>query len=128
MKKIINILISTICITLAGSCNKGFDKLNINPNNPTSLDAAFLFTNAEFSTHAATMETEPTVVQQFINPFTGITAAFNFNEVNQTYTSANWITEYNGANPSGAQNTISTAGIESAYADIKTFTVPAAKF
>jgi hypothetical protein len=34
----------------------------------------------------------------------------------------------NGANPQGAQNTIATAGIEAAYADIKTLTVPAAKF
>ncbi|OKS86370.1 SusD/RagB family nutrient-binding outer membrane lipoprotein [Mucilaginibacter polytrichastri] len=98
MKNIINILILVTCITLISSCNKGFDKLNVNPNNPTSLDAAFLFTNAQFSTHAATMETEPTVVQQFINPFTGITAAFNFNQVNQTYTAQNWNAEYTGTN------------------------------
>jgi hypothetical protein len=31
----------------------------------------------------------------------------------------------NGANPTGAQTTISTAGIESAYADIKNMTIPA---
>ena len=36
--------------------------------------------------------------------------------------------EDNGANPQGAQNTIATAGIEAAYADIKNLTVPAAKF
>jgi hypothetical protein len=34
----------------------------------------------------------------------------------------------NGANPTGAQNTIATAGIESTYADIKNLVVPAAKF
>jgi len=34
----------------------------------------------------------------------------------------------NGASPQGAQNTIATAGIESAYVDIKTLTVPAASF
>jgi len=39
----------------------------------------------------------------------------------------NTITD-NGGNPSGAQNTIATAGIEAAYADIKTLTVPAATF
>ncbi|MES2277214.1 MAG: SusD/RagB family nutrient-binding outer membrane lipoprotein [Bacteroidota bacterium] len=98
MKNIINILISATCIILVSSCNKGFEQLNINPNNPTELDAAFLFTNAEFSTHAATMETEPTVVQQFVNPFTGITAAFNFNQVNQTYTAQKWNAEYTGTN------------------------------
>lgn len=44
--------------------------------------------------------------------------------VAQNQTGTNTITD-NGANPSGAQNTIATAGIESAYADIKTLTVPA---
>ena len=34
----------------------------------------------------------------------------------------------NGANPTAAQNTIATAGIESTYADIKSLVVPAAKF
>jgi hypothetical protein len=34
----------------------------------------------------------------------------------------------NGANPTGAQNTIATAGIEAAYADIKTLTAPPATF
>jgi hypothetical protein len=34
----------------------------------------------------------------------------------------------NGGSPQGAQNTMATAGIEPAYADIKNLTVPAAKF
>ena len=42
----------------------------------------------------------------------------------QNATGTNTISD-NGANPSGAQNTITTAGIEPAYADIKTLTVPA---
>ena len=45
----------------------------------------------------------------------------------QNQTGSNTITD-NGANPSGAQDTIATAGIEATYADIKTLTVPAAKF
>jgi len=45
----------------------------------------------------------------------------------QNQTGTNTITD-NGGNPSGAQNTIATAGIESSYADIKTLTVPAASF
>jgi hypothetical protein len=47
--------------------------------------------------------------------------------VAQNQTGTNTITD-NGGNPQGAQNTIATAGIESAYADIKSLTVPAAKF
>lgn len=96
MKNIVIILIAAICLTIVSSCNKGFKELNVNPNSPTTLDPAFLFSSAEFGTHAATMETEPTVVQQFINPFTGITAAFNFNVANQTYTAANWNSTYSG--------------------------------
>jgi len=34
----------------------------------------------------------------------------------------------NGSNPSGAQNTMASAGIESIYADIKNLTIPAASF
>lgn len=45
----------------------------------------------------------------------------------QNQIGTNTITD-NGGNPSGAQNTIATAGIEPAYADIKTLTVPAATF
>lgn len=34
----------------------------------------------------------------------------------------------NGANPAGAANTIATAGIEAAYADVKNLKIPLAKF
>ncbi|TDO24591.1 SusD/RagB family nutrient-binding outer membrane lipoprotein [Pedobacter duraquae] len=98
MKTKVIIIISAVFFTFASGCKKGFDTLNVDPNNPTSLDPAFLFTNAEFSTYSPTMETEPTVVQQFVNPFTGVTAAFNFNQVNQTYTAQTWNAEYTGTN------------------------------
>jgi hypothetical protein len=45
----------------------------------------------------------------------------------QNKNGTNTVTD-NGGNPSGAQNTIATAGIEATYADIKTLTVPAATF
>lgn len=45
----------------------------------------------------------------------------------QNKNGTNTVTD-NGGNPSGAQNTIATAGIETTYADIKTLTVPAATF
>jgi hypothetical protein len=47
--------------------------------------------------------------------------------VAQNQVGTNTITD-NGGNPQGAQNTIATAGIESAYSDIKNLTVPAATF
>jgi hypothetical protein len=45
----------------------------------------------------------------------------------QNKNGTNTVTD-NGGNPSGAQNTIATAGIESTYADIKNLTIPAATF
>ena len=45
----------------------------------------------------------------------------------QNGTGTNTITD-NGGNPSGAQNTIATAGIEASYADIKTLTAPLPSF
>jgi hypothetical protein len=47
--------------------------------------------------------------------------------VHQNKNGADTITD-NGPNPSGAQATIASAGIEPAYADIKALTIPAAKF
>jgi hypothetical protein len=45
----------------------------------------------------------------------------------QNKNGTNTVTD-NSGNPSGAQNTIATAGLEASYADIKTLTVPAATF
>ena len=47
--------------------------------------------------------------------------------VAQNQTGTNSITD-NGGNPSGAQNTIATAGIEASYADIKKLAIVPAKF
>jgi hypothetical protein len=47
--------------------------------------------------------------------------------VAQNQVGTNTITD-NGGNPQGAQTTIATAGIESTYTDIKSLTIPAAKF
>jgi len=97
MKKFTILSITSLCIALMMSCDKGFRELNINPNNPTSLDASFLFTNAEYSNYNSLFEFEPTIVQQFVNPFGGITSAFNFNVLNQSFTSARWNNTYNGS-------------------------------
>lgn len=94
MKKYIKIILSAAYLFAVTGCDKGFRELNVNPNNTTSLDPVFLFSNAEVLTYAALMETEPTVVQQFIDPFGGVTSAFNFNVLNQTYTVMRWNNAY----------------------------------
>jgi hypothetical protein len=97
MKKISLLTIAITTLMMAVSCDKGFKELNVNPNNPTSLDAAFLFTNAQYSNYNSLFEFEPTIVQQFVNPFSGVTSAFNFNVLNQSFTSSRWNNTYNGS-------------------------------
>ena len=65
MKNFAKILIVAVCLAGASSCDKGFKELNINPNSPTSLNASFLFTNAEYLTNpgSGSMETDPTIIQ-----------------------------------------------------------------
>nr|WP_294945379.1 SusD/RagB family nutrient-binding outer membrane lipoprotein [uncultured Mucilaginibacter sp.] len=94
MKNYIKIILSAACLCSVVSCDKGFKELNVNPNNTTSLDPMFLFSNAEVLTHSSLMETDATVVQQFIEPFGGVTSAFNFNVLNQTYTVIRWNNTY----------------------------------
>ncbi|MCJ8209188.1 SusD/RagB family nutrient-binding outer membrane lipoprotein [Mucilaginibacter sp. RS28] len=94
MKKYIKVIIFAACLYTVAGCDKGFKELNVNPNNPTSLDPVFLFSNAELLTYASLMETEATVVQQFVDPFGGVTSAFNFNVLNQTYTVLRWNNAY----------------------------------
>jgi len=97
MKKISIITIALSILMLAESCDKGFGDLNTNPNSSTSLDASLLFTNAQYSNYNSLFEFEQTVVQQFINPFSGVTSAFNFNVLNQSFTQARWTNTYNGS-------------------------------
>ncbi|MGF7040821.1 SusD/RagB family nutrient-binding outer membrane lipoprotein [Mucilaginibacter lappiensis] len=94
MKNYIKIILCAACLCSAAGCDKGFKELNVNPNNTTSLDPMFLFSNAELLTYSSLMETEATVVQQFIDPFGGVTSAFNFNVLNQTYTVMRWNNAY----------------------------------
>lgn len=79
---------------LFASCTKELADINTDPNSNRSLDASFLFSNAQFTTHVALMENEATIVQQFVNPFGGVTAAFNFNILNQVFTPQRWNNTY----------------------------------
>jgi len=97
MKKRSLLTILTSTLLLAASCDKGFEELNTNPNSSPTLDAAYLFTNAEYSNYNSLFEFEQTIVQQFINPFGGVTSAFNFNVLNQGFTSSRWNNTYNGS-------------------------------
>ncbi|QJD80521.1 SusD/RagB family nutrient-binding outer membrane lipoprotein [Spirosoma rhododendri] len=89
----------TILLTLSlftllaclGSCDKGFDQLNVNPTAATSLNPVFTFNNAMISTAFPTsiLVFEEPIVQQLFSPNSGILSGGNFNIDNRGPTGAN---------------------------------------
>jgi hypothetical protein len=65
----------------AGGCDKGFVTTNTNPVQPTTLDPAYLFSNAEVSSAIPVYYYQTPIVQQLIHPFTGIAEGGNHNVV-----------------------------------------------
>ncbi|GAB3569216.1 SusD/RagB family nutrient-binding outer membrane lipoprotein [Spirosoma luteolum] len=93
-----------VILTLLGiglsSCDKGFEDINKNPVQSTTIDPSYLFTNAEFSTSmtAQTIIYEEAIVQQIVTPFGGVNNGGNYNQDNRANTNANWNTFYTGPN------------------------------
>ncbi|CAG4993983.1 hypothetical protein DYBT9275_01279 [Dyadobacter sp. CECT 9275] len=97
MKKKYN-LFSTGIITLIllAACDKGFDKMNINPIALTAVEPAYQL-NTTIVNSAPTygnLSYETTIVKQMITPFSGQGSAANFNQDNRGVTSGNWTTFY----------------------------------
>ena len=70
--KYIFILLTTFC--LVAGCDSGFDELNVNKTQPTTLEPAFLMNNAiiqsSFPLEAIVFEIP--IVQQIVTPFGGV--------------------------------------------------------
>ena len=81
MKKIHLILSLAVILTVASSCDKGFDTLNVNPTAATALNPVFTFNNAMINTAypASTLVFEEAIVQQMFSPNSGVLAGGNFN-------------------------------------------------
>jgi hypothetical protein len=69
----------TSLLTGLGSCKKDFEKVNTNPVLATSLDASYLFSNAEFNTALPAYYYQPEIVQQITTPSTGVLEGGNHN-------------------------------------------------
>lgn len=86
-----------ICIVILTGCDHGFVETNTNPVQPTSMNPVYLFSNAQlsssFTTH--TMTYEMGIVQQMMNPFAGVNAAGNVNQLNADQAVGNWNNYYN---------------------------------
>jgi hypothetical protein len=85
-----------IVISTMISCDKGFDKMNINPVALTSTDPAFQLNSAIMSSTFAynTLQYESIIVKQMQNPYSGVGAAGQYNQDNRSVTSQNWIKYY----------------------------------
>lgn len=92
MRKIIVAVAVVITAAVLQSCDKNFDKININPTAPTSLNPGFLFANAQVSTtdNGSSLDYQGAVVQQHMNPYLGVQAAGNVNQLNVGLTAGTW--------------------------------------
>jgi hypothetical protein len=81
-------------LTLAASCDKGFEDVNKNPVLATSIDPAYLFSNAQFGSAIATQNYQLQIVQQINTPYTGVLEGGNHNTVSDPNSNANFNSLY----------------------------------
>lgn len=92
MKKIFNNTILILSITMATSCDNGFDELNTSKTGVTSFEPALILNNAiiNSSPNAGQLNYELPIVQQITSPNTGVLEGGNFNRENPTSSLVNW--------------------------------------
>ncbi|WP_035806051.1 SusD/RagB family nutrient-binding outer membrane lipoprotein [Lunatimonas lonarensis] len=93
MKKILkSVFTGLFALLLVSGCDNGFDEMNINPVQPTSLDPIYLMNRAAlFSTiSSTTLNYESAIVQQIVSPNGGVLAGGNFNQLNRAFSIGTW--------------------------------------
>jgi hypothetical protein len=96
MKQIIkySFLLTIVFVT---SCDKGFDELNTNKVNPTSIDPLYILNNAVVNASFpgnSSLAYDMGVVQQIISPNNGVLNGANFNSDNRGNTQVIWQNYY----------------------------------
>jgi len=96
MKKILNLSLLVIALSVMTSCEKNFDDINTSKTGITNLDPALVLNNAVInSSYPAGMASyELGIVQQAISSNTGVLLGANFNQVNINNTPAEWTNYY----------------------------------
>lgn len=94
MKKIVNLCLLTLFITLFTSCEKGFDELNKSKTGATSIDPAFILNRAVINSSFSSLVYEIGAVQQIISPNSGVLTGANYNQDNRSSTQVNWQSLY----------------------------------
>jgi hypothetical protein len=89
--------LATALLVGTSSCDKGFEEVNTNPVQPSSLNPVYLFSNAQlasgFPSH--TINYEMAIVQQLMSPFAGVLAGGNINILNADQALGLWNQYYN---------------------------------
>src|SRR6059058_6631563 len=90
MKKIIRYSLLSLVISVAASCTKKLEDINVNRVNPTALDPVLLLNNAIINTSFPTRTViyEMSIVQQMVTPNGGVLAGGNFNQDSRDVTNA----------------------------------------
>jgi hypothetical protein len=91
MKTIKNIIITGCIFMGLTGCDKGFEEMNKDPYAINSLDASFIFANAQQDLRFGSWEGEGTIAQYFLNGFDlGATGAFQFNKNINNFNEMRW--------------------------------------
>jgi len=94
-----NILLSSLILLASiglGSCDEGFDKMNVNPIALTAVEPSYQLNTTIVNTAPSygNLSYETTIVKQMITPFSGQGSAANFNQDNRSVASGNWNSLY----------------------------------
>lgn len=94
MKKIFNLCVLALFLTMITSCENGFDELNKSKTSATGIDPAFILNNAVINSSVVTLIYEIGIVQQIISPNSGVLTGANYNQDNRATTDDNWQSYY----------------------------------
>lgn len=96
MIKAIKFIFLSALVLAAGACDEGFDELNTNKTDPTSIDPVYELNNAIIGTSSAgaaggsTIIYDIGIVQQIISPNSGVLTGANYNQDNRGATQTLW--------------------------------------
>ena len=96
MKKFIKYTLTITLVFIVTACDQGFDDLNTNKVDPTSIDGTFILNNAIIGTSfsGGPLVYEIGIVQQLISPNSGVLTGANYNQDNRNSTDDMWIDYY----------------------------------
>lgn len=97
MKKIYNLCLLALFLTLITSCENGFDEMNKSKTSATEIDPAFILNRSIINSSIngfATLVFDIGIVQQIISPNSGVLTGANYNQDNRASTQSNWQSLY----------------------------------